>query len=57
MAEKKRFRPTVKMVRELEEEVERLERACETLNKINDRQAKELQKLKSRGFWARVFNK
>lgn len=40
----------------MEEELNRLRNACDTLNKLNDERLAEITRLNSRGFWARVFN-
>ena len=69
--EKKRVRPTWKQVRELESELRSVKDMYATLEKSNDvlqskvsfldeladNLANEVERLKGRGFWARVFNK
>lgn len=41
----------------MEEEMERVRIANRSLNELNDERLAQIQQLKSRGFWARVFNK
>ena len=64
METKKRFRPTLTAYRKLENEVIELERELENVRKANNeaerlnvRLCAQLKEIKSRGFWARVFNK
>ena len=55
--EKKRIRPTWTMVHDLEKEVGVLKAKIELLEAVADDRAEEVRRLKSRGFFARVFNR
>lgn len=70
-AKRKRVRPTLAQVRalerenaelrdsvsKLEEKLECVKRAADSLSEFNDQYKKRINELESRGFWARVFNK